>query len=77
MTQHPGMALGFNPEFYMVAAGYVEFCAAYLLITGLLSARASALLLLVLFLVAIMPFGRVDAVGHLVIIVVLRLLGIA
>jgi uncharacterized membrane protein YphA (DoxX/SURF4 family) len=71
MTQHPGMALGFNPEFYMVAAGYVEFCAAYLLITGLLSARASALLLLVLFLVAIMPFGRVDAVGHLVIIVVL------
>ncbi len=71
MTKHPGMALGFNPEFYMVAAGFVEFCAAYLLITGMLSARFAALLLLVLFLVAIMPFGRLDAVGHLVIIVVL------
>ena len=77
MTKHPGMALGFNPEFYMVAAGYVEFCAAYLLITGLMSARFSALLLLVLFLIAIMPFGQLDAIGHLVIIVVLLQLALS
>ena len=74
MRQHPGMALGFNPEFYMVAAGFVEFCAAYLLITGQLAARFAALGLLLLFLIAIVPFGRIDAVGHLVIIVVLFLL---
>ena len=30
----PGMALGLDPEFFMVAAGFVEFCAAYLLLTG-------------------------------------------
>jgi hypothetical protein len=74
MAQHPGMALGFNPEFYMVAAGFVEFCAAYLLITGFLSARLAALALLILFVVAILPFGRIDAVGHSVIIIVLLLL---
>jgi hypothetical protein len=74
MAQHPGMTLGFNPEFYMVAAGFVEFCAAYLLITGLLSARFAALGLLVLFVLAILPFGRIDAVGHSVIIVVLLML---
>ncbi|HEX6136353.1 MAG TPA: hypothetical protein VF059_01750 [Casimicrobiaceae bacterium] len=74
MRQHPGLAFGFNPELYMVAAGFVEFCAAYLLITGQLAARFAALGLLLLFLIAIVPFGRIDAVGHLVIIVVLSLL---
>lgn len=74
MAQHPGMTLGFNPEFYMVAAGFVEFCAAYLLITGLLAARFAALGLLVLFVIAILPFGQIDAVGHSVIIVVLLML---
>ena len=74
MAQRPGMSLGFNPEFYMVAAGFVEFCAAYLLITGLLSARFAALMLLTMFVSAIVPFGRIDAVGHAVIIVVLLLL---
>lgn len=74
MAQRPGMALGFNPEFYMVAAGFVEFCAAYLLITGKLSARFAAIALLALFVSAIVPFGRIDAIGHSVIIVVLVML---
>jgi hypothetical protein len=77
MAQHPGMTFGFNPEFYMVAAGFVEFCAAYLLITGLLSARFAALGLLVLFVIAILPFGKIDAVGHSVIIVVLLMLALS
>jgi hypothetical protein len=74
LAQRPGMTFGFNPEFYMVAAGFVEFCAAYLLITGLLSARFAAASLLIMFLSAIVPFGRMDAIGHSVIIVVLLLL---
>lgn len=77
LAQRPGMTLGFNPEFYMVAAGFVEFCAAYLLITGMLSARFAALTLLAMFLSAIVPFGQLDAVGHSVIIVVLALLALA
>jgi hypothetical protein len=77
LAQRPGMTLGFSPEFYMVAAGFVEFCAAYLLITGMLSARFAALTLLAMFVSAIVPFGRMDAIGHSVIIVVLLLLALA
>ena len=74
LAQRPGMTFGFSPEFYMVAAGFVEFCAAWLLITGVLSARAAALVLLAMFVSAIVPFGTVDAVGHLLIIVVMVML---
>jgi hypothetical protein len=74
MAQRPGLALGFDPEFYMIAAGFVEFCAAFLLLTGSVAARVAALLLLVMFLSAIVPFGVIDAIGHSVIIIVLMLL---
>jgi hypothetical protein len=74
MTERPGIALGFEPEFYMVAAGFVEYCTAFLLITGNRAARVAALILLALFTSAIVPFGIIDAIGHLVIIVVLVLL---
>jgi uncharacterized membrane protein YphA (DoxX/SURF4 family) len=74
LTERPGLTLGFDPEFYMVAAGFVEFCAAFLIITGMLSASASAIVLLVFFLSAIQSFGMIDAIGHSVIIIVLVLL---
>ena len=74
MADRPGMTLGFDPEFYMIAAGFVEFCAAFLLLTGSLAGRAAALLLLMMFVSAIVPFGVIDAIGHAVIIVVLALL---
>src|SRR5437870_3500682 len=74
MTERPGLALGFNLEFYMVAAGFVEFSAAYLLITGMLSARVAAFFLLFFFVSAIVPFGMIDAIGHSVIIVALIVL---
>lgn len=74
LTERPGLTFGFNPEFYMVAAGFVEFCAAFLIITGMLSARASAIILLVFFLSAIESFGMIDAIGHSLIIIVLVLL---
>jgi len=74
LAQRPGMDLGFNPEFYMVAAGFVEFCAAFLLLTGMLSARVAAVSLLFFFVSAIVPFGMVDALGHLVIIVAMIVL---
>jgi uncharacterized membrane protein YphA (DoxX/SURF4 family) len=77
LAQRPGMAFGLNPEFFMVAAGFVEFCAAYLLIVGTVSARAAALLLLFFFVSAIIPFGVIDAIGHSVIIVVLLLLALS
>jgi uncharacterized membrane protein YphA (DoxX/SURF4 family) len=73
----PELAFGLNSEFYMIAAGFVEFCAAFLLITGMLSARVSALVLLFFFVSAIFFFGVLDAIGHSVIIILLVLLSLS
>jgi uncharacterized membrane protein YphA (DoxX/SURF4 family) len=77
IADRPGMALGLDPEFFMVAAGFVEFCAAYLLLTGMLLARAAALVLLAFFVSAVLGFGLIDAIGHSVIIVVLVMLALS
>jgi hypothetical protein len=77
LSERPALSMGFNPEFYMVAAGFVEFCAAFLLITGMLSSRAAALVLLFFFVSAIVPFGMIDAIGHSVIIIVLALIAMS
>jgi hypothetical protein len=74
LNERPELTFGLNPEFYMIAAGFVEFCAAYLLISGRLASRAAALVLLFFFISAIVPFGAIDAIGHSVIIVVLLVL---
>lgn len=76
LAEQPDLTFGLDAELYMVAAGFVEFCCAYLLITGMLSARAAALVLLFFFVSAIYYFGLIDAIGHSVIIVVLILLAL-
>ena len=77
LNQQPDLGFGLNTEFYMVAAGFVELCAAYLLITGMLSSRVAAIVLLFFFVSAIYYFGLIDAIGHCVIIVVLFLLALS
>lgn len=71
LRARPSVSFGFDPEFFMVAAGFVEFTAAFLVITVAIAARAASALLLFIFSSAIPEFGVVDAVGHAVIIVVL------
>lgn len=71
LRARPSVSFGFDPEFFMVAAGFVEFTAAFLVITVSIAARAASALLLFIFSSAIPEFGVVDAVGHAVIIVVL------
>lgn len=74
MENMPEMSMGLNRELFMILAGFVEFCAAFVLITGYVAARASALLLFLIFTSAIFSFGYIDAVGHSGIIVVLVIL---
>jgi hypothetical protein len=69
--QYPGMTLGFDPEFYMRAAGVVEFVLAFSLIWTSLVRRTAAIMLTAMFTAAIFQFGKVDAIGHMPIIVVL------
>lgn len=66
--------LGFSSHFFMVAAGHIEFCAAFALAFGRFIPQIAALVLLIPFVGAIPAFGSLDAIGHAPIIVVLLIL---
>ncbi len=68
LAQHNRITFGIDHRTYMVLAGFVEFVTAFLLLYGRASLRLSALFLLIVFLAAIIDFGKIDAVGHAMII---------
>jgi hypothetical protein len=61
---HPQMAMGFDPAFYMRAAGVVEFSMSFALICTPLVRRCGAIMLAATFVSAIVGFGKIDAIGH-------------
>lgn len=69
--EHPAIGLGYTPEYYMRAAGVVEFTLAFALLGTPLVRFSSAIMLMAIFVAAIGSFGKVDAVGHAPIIGVL------
>jgi hypothetical protein len=69
--EHPGMSLGFTPEFYMRAAGAVEFALAFSLIWTPLVRRVGAVILAAMFVSAVFEFGKIDLIGHSLIVVAL------
>ena len=68
---HPDMALGFTPEFFMRSAGSVEFALAFALMWTPLVRRIGATILTAMFVSAVIEFGKVDLIGHTLIVVVL------
>jgi hypothetical protein len=71
LIAHPAVGFGFEHEFFMRAAGVAEFTLAFGLIWTPLVRRFSAIILLGMFVGAILEFGRLDAIGHAVIIALL------
>ncbi len=71
----PEMTMGATRELFMQAAGVIEFTLAFALVWTPLVRRTSALILAGIFVSAVFEFGKIDAIGHSGIIVVL--LGIA
>ena len=71
LEQHPQLGLGFEPLFYMTIAGVVEFGLAFALIWTPLVRRIAAIILATMFISAILEFGKIDAIGHLLIIMML------
>jgi len=65
---HPEIAMGTNPKAYVIFAGFVEFFLAYFLVAGRFMALPAAAGLLCMFVSAIFDFGKIDAIGHLMII---------
>lgn len=72
LETHPHLAMGLTKESFMDVAGFGEFVLAFLLIsvTGF-SFVGVTLVLGAIFIAAIYDFGKVDAIGHLAIIVAL------
>jgi hypothetical protein len=71
LVQHPAMSLGFDPEFFMRAAGAIEFALAFALLWTPLVRRFAAVILAAMFISAVFEFGKVDLIGHTLIVVVL------
>ena len=71
LISDPAMAMGFSPEFFMRAAGVVEFTLAFALVCTPLVRRLAALVLAAMFIGAVFEFGKIDAIGHSAIVAVL------
>jgi hypothetical protein len=70
-VSHPEMTLGFSAEFFMRSAGSVEFALAFALMWTPLVRRLGALMLTAMFISAVFEFGKIDLIGHTLIVVVL------
>ncbi|MFZ1078431.1 MAG: hypothetical protein WAN31_01935 [Methylovirgula sp.] len=68
---NPQMTLGYTPEFFMRAAGMVEFTLSFAFLLTPLVRRTAALILCGMFVSAVFEFGKVDAIGHAPIVAVL------
>jgi hypothetical protein len=71
LIQHPEMTLGFAPDFYMRAAGAIEFALAFALLWTPLVRRVAAIMLTAMFVSAVFAFGKIDLIGHSLIVVAL------
>jgi len=71
---HPGLTMGYDGEFFMRAAGVIEFTLSFALLWTPLVRRAACLILAGMFISAIPLFGKLDAIGHAPIIAVLLII---
>jgi hypothetical protein len=71
LVEHPSMTLGFDPDFFMRAAGAIEFALAFALMWTPLVRRVAAIMLTGMFVSAVFEFGKIDLIGHTLIVVVL------
>ncbi len=63
LGEHPQLTLGFDLQFFLVGAAFVEFSLGYLLMIGLLE-RPLALTITLVFFTTTMIFGKVEVIGH-------------
>lgn len=63
LQQHPQLTMGFDPDFFLIGAAFVEFSLGYLLIICLLQ-RPLALVITLVFFTTTLFFGKVEVIGH-------------
>ncbi len=69
LAERPYLTFGLAPADFMVVAGFVEFAFAFYILTGFGLQRLAILGLGSIFAAAILDFGKVDAIGHLPILI--------
>lgn len=74
LVENSRITFGIDLDIYMLLAGFVEFSLAYFLITGTAILRLGAFYLLFIFAAAIIDFGKIDAIGHMLIIIALTIM---
>jgi hypothetical protein len=71
---HPELTLGFDVDIVITAAGVVEFGLSFALLWTPLVRRLAAVCLALLLFAATFDFGKMDGIGHLMIIAILLLI---
>ncbi len=68
LTTHSYLAMGLNQAFFVRACGFVELCLIWHIFSGRLASYACIGLFAIIVVLAFIPFGLTDFVGHLVFI---------
>lgn len=71
LDRRPHLTMGMENEIYMILAGVLEFALAFGLLWTPFVRRMSAIILSTMFISAVFEFGKIDAIGHMLIIVLL------
>ncbi len=77
LATHKALTLGIPFAVFMVVAGFVEISLAFFMLTGTALLRLACLALMAIMTSAIPEFGKVDAVGHSLILAALAVMVIA
>jgi hypothetical protein len=72
--EHPAVTMGYDSDFFMRAAGVIEFTLAFALLWTPLVRRWAAIVLGAMFIAACFEFGKLDVIGHAPIVIVLLLI---
>jgi hypothetical protein len=69
LSARPYLTFGFDASDFMIMAGFVEFAFAFYMLTGFGLLRLAILGLSTIFIAAVFDFGKIDAIGHLPILI--------
>lgn len=76
VLEKPFLTFGLPRDVFIPMAGVAEFTMGFRLLWTPLVRRLSAIALLVIFLTAVWPFGRVDMVGHALIMAAILMIAV-
>lgn len=69
LEEHSYLAMGMDWEFFVRAAGFVEFCCAWHIFSGRAAGYAGIGLMAFFVIAAVIPFGMIDFIGHFLFII--------